>query len=257
MRTTVILNSKGGVGKTVTAATLARCLARDHGKTVLVIDADFSGNCSQYFGVEADDGNSTWALLTGNGEPYWHHFITPTEEHENLFVVPADSTLANADMPDRRISVTAIKDLREAIEEDNGLDICLIDCHPYLGRTTQAALLAADDVIIPIRLDTFSTSGMKELLQQVENMRRLNSKLRVAGILATQYLGSDVEKDAHKWLKEESGLPVFRTRVRMSTPVIESVSKHQSIYKSSPNSGAAIDYRCVALEYLRGGGEHV
>ncbi len=51
MKTIAVLNLKGGTAKTVTAATMARCLSTEHGRQVLLIDADQQGNLSQYFGV--------------------------------------------------------------------------------------------------------------------------------------------------------------------------------------------------------------
>ena len=65
MKTIAILNLKGGTAKTVTAATMARCLAEEHDKQVVLIDADQQGNLSQYFGVtDASDRCNTWQLLT-------------------------------------------------------------------------------------------------------------------------------------------------------------------------------------------------
>ena len=40
MKTIAILNLKGGTAKTVTAATMARCLSAEHDKQVVLIDAD-------------------------------------------------------------------------------------------------------------------------------------------------------------------------------------------------------------------------
>lgn len=66
MKTITILNLKGGTAKTVTAATMARCLSAEHGKETVLIDADQQGNLSQYFGVTDTCGRgNTWTLLTG------------------------------------------------------------------------------------------------------------------------------------------------------------------------------------------------
>ena len=146
-------------------------------------------------------------------------------------------------------------DFVSVLQEDDAYDFCLIDCHPYLGVITQAVLMAADEVIIPIRLDLFSTDGMGELLRQVKDMRSINPKLRVSGILCTQFLNTNEERKMHRALSEELGLPVFLQMIRMSAPVIRSVNHHESIFKTSPRSGAALDYRCAVLEYLEGVGK--
>lgn len=252
MKTIAFLNQKGGTGKTVSAASFGRILANDHGKRVLMIDADFQGNLSQYFQVRADALNSTWVLLT-SGAGYWEEFVSETGE-ENIDLIPADITLADADMPGSQAKPWSIQDLVDVLQEDDAYDYCIIDCHPYFGVTTQAAMLAADEVIIPLRLDTFSTDGMREILKQMGNMRELNPDLRVAGILGTQYMNTPEEQDAYRFLLEESGLPMFRRLIRMSPPVMRSVSQHRSLLSLSPRSGAAIDYRFAVMEYLKGVG---
>ena len=165
MRTIAFLNQKGGTGKTVSAASFGRSLAADHGQRVLMIDADFQGNLSQYFRVGADETNSTWTLLT-SGAGYWEEFTSDTTE-ERIHIIPADMTLANADMPGSCAKPWAMRDLIEVLQEDDAYDYCIIDCHPYFGVITQAALLAADEVIVPLRLETFSTDGVREILQQL------------------------------------------------------------------------------------------
>lgn len=215
------------------------------------MDMDSQGHLSQYFGVEADDGNSTLALLTGEHESFYPDFITQTGEH-NIDIVPANIDLARADLMGSCVKIQAVNDLRIAIEEDDAYDFCIMDCHPGFGRATQAALLAADEVLIPVRLDLFSTSGMADLIGQVRDMRKLNSRLRVAGVLATQYMATDEEREAHRYLTEQSGLPVFWTKIRMSRPVFRSVAQHESLFITSPKCGAARDYRKFCREYLEG-----
>jgi chromosome partitioning protein len=247
MRTIAFLNLKGGTAKTVTTACMGWCLAADHGKRVLLIDADQQGNLSQYLSVEADSLNSTWALLTGSAG-YYVDFVSETQE-TGISVIPANMELAWADV-DEHVNLRAIEDLREALETDDAYDYCLIDCPPSLGRATQAALLAADEVIIPVRLDMFSVAGMGELTRQVGKMRDVNPRLRVAGVLATQYHRTTEEREILEYLAQHSGLPTFATRIRHSMHIPRSIAHHQSIFRLAPRSGAAIDYRRFVAEYL-------
>jgi len=248
MRTIAVLNLKGGTAKTVTAATMARCLSAEHGKQVLLIDADLQGDLSQCFGISPHEGGDTWTLLT-DGAGYWPDFVTPAGP--NLDLIPSGMDLARADLPNSGTKVTAIDELREALDED-GVDYLIIDLPPSLGLATQAALLAADEVIIPIQLDVFSTAGMAELIRQVDSMRQVNPRLRVAGVLGTQYQRTAEEREIHRLLKLESGLPVFRTVIRYSPPVRRSVAAGQSVLTFSPRCGASIDYRAFVREYLEG-----
>ncbi len=247
MKTIAVLNLKGGTAKTVTAATMARCLSAEHGRQVLLIDADQQGNLSQYFGVtNTSDCGNTWILLT-EGAGYWPDFVTPAGP--NLDLIPSGMELARADLPNSGARVTAIEDLRTVLAED-AVDYLIIDLPPSLGLATQAALLAADEVIIPIRLDVFSTAGMAELARQVDSMRQVNPRLRVAGVLGTQYQRTAEEREIHRLLALESGLPVFRTLIRQSPPVPRSVAARESVLTFSPYCGASKDYRAFVREYL-------
>lgn len=247
MKTITILNLKGGTAKTVTAATMARCLSAEHGKQVLLIDADQQGNLSQYFGItDTSRCGNTWTLLTG-GAGYWPDFVTPAGP--NLSLIPSGMELARADLPNSGVKLTEIDELRTVLAED-GVDYLIIDLPPSLGASTQAALLAADEVIIPVRLDLFSTAGMAELTRQVDSMRQVNPRLRVAGVLGTQYQRTAGELEIHRLLAAESGLPVFRTLIRMSPPVPKSIAARESILTFSPHCGASKDYRAFVREYL-------
>ena len=150
--------------------------------------------------------------------------------------------------------MTEIEELRTVLAED-GVDYLIIDLPPSLGLASQAALLAADEVIIPIRLDVFSTAGMAELTRQVDSMRSVNPRLRVAGILGTQFQRTAEEREIHRLLALESGLSVFRTVIRMSPPVPKSIAAAESILTFSPHCGASKDYRAFVREYLEGGGK--
>ena len=55
MKTVAIINLKGGVAKTITAANFAHILAAVHGKRVLLIDNDKQGNISKMFGLHSYD----------------------------------------------------------------------------------------------------------------------------------------------------------------------------------------------------------
>lgn len=271
MRTTAIFNLKGGVAKTITTAAMADILAIDYGKRVLVIDADAQGNLSRYFGVEAQEGCSTLDLLQGTHEAVYSDWVTPARPDTTIDIIPADMTLMYADVDiheGRMTSHHAMEDLREAIENDAAspdpeaqeaaYDYMLIDCPPSFSAASAAALVGADDVVIPIRLDAFSTSGMADLLAQVANMRRLNARLKVAGILATQYQRAPEERAALTYLRETSGLPVFATQVRYSPRVSAATYAREPLIRFSPMSGASVDYRHFVAEYMaqEGGGSN-
>ena len=247
MKTIAILNLKGGTAKTVTAATMVRCLSAEHEKHVCLIDADPQGSLSFCFGItDVSQCGNTWTLLT-DGTGYWPDFVTQISP--TLDMIPCGMDLARADLPNSGVKVTKIDSLRMVLAED-AVDYLIIDLHPNLGIPTQAALLAADEVIIPVQLDMLAVSGMAELTRQVDSMRSVNPRLRVAGVLGTRYQRTAEEREIHRLLMVESGLPVFRTLIRTSPLVPKSVNRAENLLTFSPHCGAAKDYRAFVREYL-------
>lgn len=262
MRTTAIFNLKGGVAKTITTAAMADILAIDHKKRVLVIDADAQGNLSQYFGVEPQEGCSTLDLLRGTHEAVYSDWVTPARPDADIDIIPSDMTLLYADVDvyeGRLTSRHSMEDLRAAIEADAqspdedaraaAYDYMLIDCPPSFSAAVVAALVAADDVVIPIRLDAFSTSGMADLITQITNMQRVNPRLKIAGVLVTQYQSTDVEKAALGYLRQYK-LPVWSRVIRRSGRVGAATYAQEPLIRFSPGCAAAQDYRAFVKEYM-------
>jgi len=248
MKTIAVLNLKGGVGKTVTTANVGHILAASYGKKVLLIDGDSQGNLSQYFGVKPEEGTTTVDLLE-NGAGYYPDFVTATDI-PSIDIIPADMTLMDADVDaikDGRCKLQAITDLRDAIEADNAqervYDYILIDCPPAFSAASTAALMAADEVIIPIRLDAFSTEGMGRLTAQIRNMQRINERIKLGGLLVTQYTRTPEEQDTLAFLRNGSGLPVYKRIIRYSKRVGASTFARQPLADFSPGSSAARDYK--------------
>lgn len=251
MRTIAIFNQKGGVGKTITAATMAHVAARHHGRRVLLVDGDGQGNLSQYYGVDTRDTPTTLDVLQGNAEPFYGDVVTAAAA--GIDIVPADERLLLADLQtirDAQRNLLALDDLRRALIEDDAYDLMIIDCPTGMTTASAAALIAADDVIIPIRLDAFSTSGMSVLITLVAQMREINPRLRVGGILPTHYRNTPEEQEAVELLKQRYGLPVFTTPIHLSPAVSESTYSGKQLVEYSPRAWASRGYRLFVAEYL-------
>lgn len=254
IRTTAILNLKGGVAKTTTAINMAAILATKYGKRVLLIDADSQCNTTEFFGGETDE-ETLASLLRYSGKRELDKDLVyaaiQSTGIENLDLIPADDTLMDMDLSAASSGTVDVNVLRSLVEETREYyDYVLIDCPPAFNAAAAAALVAADDVIIPIKLDAFSLRGMVNLTRQIKNMKRINPRLRIAGLLPTMWYKASEIRDAEDQLRA-AGFRVFH-HIRRSDKVDRMTFQQEALLMSSPNSGAGIDYRAFVAEYVGG-----
>lgn len=245
MKTISIINLKGGVAKTLTADSMAHVLATLHNKRVLLVDNDKQGNTSKAFGVHSYDDKSISDVLTARRlDP---REVIKKTRFENIDVMPANMTLIRANMEvlmdSTRPQQTRLRSALNAIAEENFYDFCIIDNAPDINISTINALVASDDVIIPIKIDKYAFDGLEELKEQIEDTRDdLNPRLRLAGCLITCFIRADAEKQGEAWLRSRPEYPVFDTRIRYSDKVTESTFSEIPIVEYSRRSGTAMDY---------------
>ena len=254
MKTVSIINLKGGVAKTLTTVSMAYALSQQYNARVLVVDNDKQGNCSKTFGVHSYDRMSIADLMLDRdadlGEVIQH------TKYDRIDVIPANMTLLTANMQVMMDSSRPQQTrLRTALRKVADLyDYCLIDNAPDINISTINALVASDDVIIPIKIDKYAFDGLEELKEQIEDTRDdLNPRLRLAGCLITCFIRADAEKQGEAWLRSRPEYPVFDTRIRYSDKVTESTFSEIPIVEYSRRSGTAMDYIAFVREYLRRG----
>lgn len=256
IRTTAILNLKGGVAKTTTAINMAAILAKEHKKRVLLIDADSQCNATEFFGGTYE--GDTMATILRDARYYGSPeriaaLAIQSANFEGVDLIIGDETLMDMDLSAAAQGTVDINVLRMLVEEvRERYDYILIDCPPAFNAASAAALVAADDVIIPIKLDAFSLRGMANLMRQIQNMKRINPRLKLAGCLPTMWYKDEEIQAAEDQLKA-AGLPVFH-HIRSSKKVDGMTFKQEPLLVSSPNSAASVDYRRFVKEYVRGAG---
>lgn len=259
MRTIAICNLKGGVAKTTTAVNLAAVLAAELGKNVLVIDADSQANTTSFLGGDRNLVGMA-ALLQGlvcGGNP----LELQNTNIGGVRLVSGSAELMDLDLSkagDGRADVQCLRKLRGIFEEVHEteppelaailygvpFDYCLIDCPPAFNAASSAALIAADEVLIPVKLDAFALEGMANLMQQISNMRRINPRLRILGVLPVMWYKSDSVIKAESALRN-AGLTVL-PRIRRSDRVDDMTYHQKPLIACSPRSGACQDYRRLA-----------
>ena len=252
MRTTVILNLKGGVAKTATTVNTAAILAKDYGKRVLVIDADSQCNTTEFFGGDPAKGNLAGLLRDGRAEDAaWGIQSTRLP---GVDLLAGDESLMDLDLTTAALNAAqtgCLREMAQALDSMGLYDWILVDCPPAFNAASAAALLAADEVVIPIKLDAFSLRGMANLMRQIANMRQINGKLRLAGLLPTMWYKSDNIQEAETQLLT-SGLPVF-PHIRRTNKVDDMTFAQEPLISCHPKSAACIDYRRFVAQLINGG----
>ncbi len=251
MKTISVINLKGGVAKTISAANIAHIMATMHGKRVLLVDNDKQGNISKMFGLHSYNSRTVAELLTDR-EAEIHDIIKPTQ-YKSLDVIPANMTLLKANLQvlldTGRPQQTRLRAAFKRISDE--YDYCVIDCAPDINISTINALVASDDVIIPIKIDNFAFDGLAELKEQIDIVRDdLNPSLTLRGCFITSYQNNDVNKQGENWLRENTEYPVFNTHIRRTAKVDESTFANLPIIEYSRWCGASRDYIALVSEYL-------
>lgn len=256
-RIMVVANQKGGVGKTTSTVNIAAGLAQ-LGQRVLVIDLDPQGNASTALDIEHRRGTpSTYDLLV-EGTPLVD-VAQPCAEVPGLDVVPATIDLAGAEI--ELVSVVARENrLRKAIVAhprvggaevgDERYDYVLVDCPPSLGLLTLNALVAAQEMLIPIQAEYYALEGLGQLLETVEMVRQhLNQALRISTILVTMYDGrTRLAAGVAEEVREHFGSQVLKTLIPRSVRVSEAPSYAQTVMTYDPGSPGALAYLEAARE---------
>ncbi len=259
VRTIAVINQKGGVGKTTTVANLGAGLAL-RGHPTSLIDFDPQSHLTLHFGLEPTftESNIYDVLISDKSIRAAREEIAP-----NLWLVPSVIDLAAAEV-ELVGTVGREQILRDKLVEGNfGSDFILIDCPPSLGLLTLNALVASDEVLIPLQPHFLALQGFGKLLETVGLVqRRINPALCVSGVVLCMYetttrLAAEVFEDLKGFFAttRNTNTPWSRTRlyqtvIRRNVKLAEAPSHGKTIFDYEPNSHGAEDYNALTEEFL-------
>ena len=219
-----VINQKGGVGKTTTIINLAAGLTMK-GKKILVIDLDPQGNATTGLGLSNTESSelTIYSVLNGNKKI---SEVIQTTKFENLNLVTSNVDLSGLEVETAGDTRRAfkLKDELGPILNDSGAsyDYILIDCPPSLSLLTIMALVASDELVVPLQTEFFALEGLTQLMKTIDRIKsNLNSSLDIRGILLTMYdkrnkLSGQVEQEARNYFKEKVYSTIVPRNVRLS-----------------------------------------
>ena len=251
-RIITVANQKGGVGKTTTAVNIGAALAMG-GLRVLLIDLDPQGNASTAFNVAHDEAvPGTYELLVDGATIA--AVRQRAEGYPYLDVVPAGVDLAGAEIDLVELERREFK-LRDAIttmieRENEKYDYIIIDCPPSLGLLTLNALIAANELLIPIQCEYYALEGLTQLIKIISLVtENTNPQLHIGAILLTMFDGrTRLAHDVANTVRSHFPNEVLTTVIPRAVRVSEAPSYGQSVLTYDMSSPGALAYLSAARE---------
>lgn len=204
MKIITVMNQKGGIGKTMTAASLAYILGQEHGKKVLLVDADQQGNVSMLYDRFEPEGIGMSELLEkhrSTGGTYSTTELIQTTPYDNVDIIPANGYLMRTNMQlllnekeDQIIRFAAAM-----LEVQDAYDYCIVDCGLLMDMTVTNVLVATDLLILPVKVGGFEVEAIANMAEQVEDLRGMNENIRIK-VLMTMRQKNQTSLQVEQWL---------------------------------------------------------
>ena len=245
MKKIVIANHKGGVGKTTSSINISAGIAKK-GKNVLIIDTDPQSNLTESFGIF--DPVKDLYLSFSKGEP-----LPIINVKKNLSIVPNSLNFSGIELEiaGRMPREIILKELMAGL--DKTYDYCIIDCPPSLGLITLNALVAADEVYIPMEAEFLAYRGIDSIVGIINLVKKhFNPGLMIKGVFFTKYNEQRVlTKEIKNQIKGYFGDNLMKTAIRVNVALAEAQSSGKDIFEYDPNSNGAKDYMSLVNEIIK------
>jgi cellulose biosynthesis protein BcsQ len=284
------VNMKGGVGKTTLTVNLATCLAKNHGKRVLVVDLDsqISATLSlippQEFARVRREKRTLGQLIYKEIKPNNRIKRTTPEvivsniwQIENLSLLPGDIDLYDEYLVSELLHKKAINqdncdfsDVWNGFEEDlikgllapviNDYDFILLDCAPGYNLLTRSGIVASNFYLLPARPEPLSVVGIQLLERRIAKLKDSygndscfkSQLLGIVFILSSGGLFDRYYKQVMQRVTAEfSPTQVFDNRIPMDVNVAKAVDSFMPAVLATPNSSGSRAFVKLTEEFLQ------
>jgi cellulose biosynthesis protein BcsQ len=225
----VVVNGKGGVGKSSLSSALGVALSK-LGKDTLLAELDEQGNNCEDLGISNSPLNDRGAAQVAavlEGKP-----LTPTgEARPHLHVVPGGELLEEV-VEELYCQRRAAKSITDPADRDawmgiyaaaidgvrDDYDVIILDVAPGSDVLQLAALVAADYVLIPSKSDPSSRKGLRAVAKRFARAQEINDVLQLLGVVlfATNSSATKVQDKIREHLEADlnGAAPLFEQTIR-------------------------------------------
>ncbi|MES2664159.1 MAG: ParA family protein [Pseudomonadota bacterium] len=222
MKTIVLANQKGGVGKSTIATHLAMAFHEKNNR-VLFIDLDTQANSTKTLLKSGCISSLLSSQLFLNNDLSFRSENTIT-------LIAADIKLADLE----RADVAVISYFKRQLHNlKDHFDYCVIDTPPTLGIRMTSALIAADFVLSPIELEEYSIDGVHQMLQTIYGVKqKWNLNLQFLGMLANRFNArSEIQKGNILKLLEDYAHLIIPARISMRSSIPEALASGLPVWQ--------------------------
>lgn len=246
MRIISVINQKGGVGKTTTTANLAHALAIA-GNKVTVIDLDPQSHLGSSLGIDGREYSGMDVVLLENVAID----SVSINVRDNLNLVPAGADLGQLELLSEGGSKKGTR-LRDALKgQFQDQDFVLIDCPPASGLLAVNALLASQEVLIPVTGDYLSLEGLSFLMATIKNFeQKLGHHLKERIVLTRLHTRRRLGKEVLAKILEYFPNKVFATHIRETAALAECPGIGKTIFEYRAKGNGALDYQALASDVM-------
>lgn len=249
-RKQLFLNFKGGTGKTSLSTSYAFRLA-EMGFRVLLIDLDSQGHATKCLGYEGEDFQRTLLDVLVRKVPISD--VLQKTPVPNLEFVPSNLSMSTVDLSLMPMAGREFK-LKNALREvESRFDVIVFDAPPSFGLLNLNALMAADDLFVPVLADFLSFHGLKLLFETVQSLEEdLGHVLDQVFIVVNAFNQSfKLAKEALEALKEHYPEYLMPMVIRQCTKFAQASSEGVPVFLADRECKGAIDIQSLIDEVLK------
>jgi chromosome partitioning protein len=248
-RRQLFLNFKGGTGKTALSTSYAWRMA-ELGYHVLLVDLDSQGHATKCLGFEGEDFEKTLLNVLVRKAPMDE--VIQHTPMPNLDFVPSNLTMSTVDLALMPMSAREFK-LKNALKEvSQRYDTVVFDAPPSFGLLNLNALMAADDLFVPVLADFLSFHGLKLLFETVQSLEEdLAHVLDHVFIVVNAFNQTfKLAKEALEALKTHYPEYMLTAMVRQCTTFAQASSEGVPVFLAGRDSKGATDIDAMVTEVL-------